>query len=269
MKTNSLHFIPADKPEFFAKTSMLPANIFIFDLEDAVPIRKKELARQNILNFYLEGQNKNGKKYFLRINEINSEFFERDIELVNNVPLEGIVIPKFNFGSQMLAFLDKLDSKLKIILIFESIKDLMILSFFENKNILGAGLGLEDMLSSLTFFPTFDSDFLIQLKTNFVLKCKANGWECFDTVSMKFADETELSNECNFSRRLGFDGRFSIHPKQIDIINSVYSISEEEINWAKNIIEAVGENYNGGYQKVGKLIVSPPKYKKAKLILGI
>lgn len=266
----SLHFIPSHKEKYFQGLKNMSSSALIFDLEDGVPQDSKDIARNYLIKYRDEIE---GSNSFVRISKEAGVYTDSEIEIIKKIAFKGVVIPKVESVNEILKFYDLFKNPgrdIKLIILIESFKGLetlnKICNEFENK-ILAVGLGLEDFLSSVPIVKV-QKNIADYIKLNFVSTVKAFNIPCIDTVSLNYNEKrTTFREECMESRNLLFDGRFSIHPTQISIINEVYIPSNDEIAWARSIVEKVEGNENIGYQKTGSELISPPKVKKAQLIL--
>ncbi|XWN37467.1 MAG: aldolase/citrate lyase family protein [Balneola sp.] len=266
----SLHFIPSHKEKYFKGLENMSSSALIFDLEDGVPQDSKDTARDYLIKYRGEIE---GLNSFVRISKEAGVYKDSEIEIIKKIAFKGVVIPKVESVNEISLFLELVNDSgrdIMLIILIESFKGLEVLKKiceeFENK-IVGVGLGLEDFLSAVPMVK-IQKNITDFIKLNFISTAKAFNIQCIDTVSLNYNENKEaFREECIDSRNLLFDGRFSIHPTQISIINEVYSPSNDEIAWAHSIVEKVKGNENIGYQKAGRELISPPKVKKAQLIL--
>lgn len=265
-----LHFIPSHREKFFSRLNKLSTDTVIFDLEDGVPSHLRGNARSILLN------NKNAIESlnsFIRINKEEGVYEAADIQIIKEIKFKGVVIPKVESIDDIESFLDLISvtgTNFKIICLIESYKGLEGLSRIceqVGEKIYAVGLGLEDFLSEVPVVVV--KNYIIEyIKLKLVAICKAYSLLSIDTVSLNYRENiNEFRKECLASRDFFFDGRFSIHPTQIPIINEVYSPTDDEIIWAQSIMEKINGQKNIGYQKVGEEVISTPKVKKAQLIL--
>ncbi len=262
----SFQFIPADKRNNIAKISILKADQYILDLEDSVSVENKEIARDNIREFLSKQDNINN--LWIRCNSISSEEFNLDSTLFKKFPNLGIVIPKVENEDQ-LDFLTEISST-NVIILIESFKGLENISFLaSNPRIKGFGLGLEDMLTS---FPRSSQDLVGLINgiyNKFIVTVKQYDKFCISGITPNYKNKVDLIEDCQKELSFGFDGKFSIHPSQIESINEFFSFSEKQVKWATRIIELSMKNENIGYSIIEGELVTPPKIKKAKKILSM
>lgn len=261
MNNRSFHFIPANKSHLFNKIDTLKADHIVFDLEDAVPENEKKLSLNNLDILFSKKIRNN---FWIRCNDINSLYFENDIRLINKYTNLGVVIPKFN-NTLKLERTPIMNGR-KIILLLE---DFSSLANVCNLSIspYGIGLGLEDMLAAITLPNDKITKLVEHIKLQFICNVKCLNTIAIDGISSNYNNKKELLNECENSRAIGFDAKFSIHPFQLEPINEAFNIADEDIKWAKHIYEITGFNASFGYTKINNEVITPPKILKAKNIL--
>jgi citrate lyase subunit beta/citryl-CoA lyase len=88
----------------------------------------------------------------------------------------------------------------------------------------------------------------------------------FDVVHLEFEDEAGLEAQCRLARALGFRGKACIHPAQLETINRVFAPSEQEIEWARTVVEAF-EDQNEGVLAVNGTMVDRPVVERARRVL--
>jgi citrate lyase subunit beta / citryl-CoA lyase len=258
----SFHFIPGDKTQYIEKIDLLDADYFIFDLEDAVSPENKQGARKNTAAFLKSV--KNGR-FFVRINPVGTEEYEKDIlclKLFNDL---NVVIPKVISTDCIKKVTSRISVK-KIVVLIESFEGLDIIRNIDF-NIFAAGLGLEDMLSELPFSNCNLNVLSSAVKTEFVLNCRKNGITPIDGIPSDIFDTASLKSECEYARSLGFEGKFSVHPSHIPVINNGFYPDKDEIEWAENVKNETGFVNRGYYRSSSGEILTPPKFLKAKKIL--
>lgn len=262
----SFHFIPLSNKKFLLKIPDLASDFIVLDLEDGVSGSDKESARENFKRFCSSSVEKK-KNVFLRINTENSVEFEKDLMLLNNTQWEKIMLPKAS-----LELVEKLNSKVDhdfgLFPLFETIKSL---NSFEDiltamEDISFVGLGMEDILAEEPFDQVELEEYVRNIKNSFVLKSKGFGVKCIDGVSLDFNLESFLEI-CRHSKSFGFEGKMSIHPNQIDLINNTWSISHDQYLEAKKYTELIAEDDQTGYVKYKNAIITPPKIKKYQTIV--
>lgn len=269
MPGHTYHFVPADRPEMLNKTLPAPPAAVIYDLEDAVSPDRKILAR-DLLERHFAGDTHRRQDAFVRINASDSADYDADLALVSRFPGVGVVLPKVERQEQVDSLIGPLPPESPIIILIESFSGLGCFPKLTlEKRIVGAGLGMEDLLSVCPRFYNANGAFQRHIKLQFTLSARAHGVSPIHGISLEVRDLNKVHAACASAVELGFDGMFSIHPAQIRQIDEVFSSTSDEIAWAQHVVEtAESAGYHGGYMRVGEAVLSPPKLKKAHRILS-
>jgi len=90
-----------------------------------------------------------------------------------------------------------------------------------------------------------------------------------DTIYTDFGDDKGLTAECAAARRSGFTAKMAIHPAQIPVINEVFSVTEEELTWARKVVAAFAENPEAGTLALDGKMVDRPHLTLARRLLGL
>jgi citrate lyase subunit beta/citryl-CoA lyase len=88
----------------------------------------------------------------------------------------------------------------------------------------------------------------------------------FDVVHLDFADTAGLEAQCRLARALGFRGKACIHPGQVETINAAFAPSEQEVEWARAVVEAF-EGQSEGVLAVNGTMVDRPVVERARRVL--
>lgn len=233
-KRRSRLYIPLIRPEFFKKIPLIPADGFIFDLEDSVPSDLKQKARDNIINI---PEKKPGVEHILRINDFSTDFWKKDIKCLELYDFDSVMIPKVKSKSQMAFILDQIDKKHKLnkIILIEDISSINnvkeILALLKEGDAIGYGAGDISMLLDVERISINKSPILQYTLTQILLAAKLNNIDVFDPPYRDFKDLIALEEEAEYCHGIfGTTGKQAIHPTQVDIINRIYSPSKEVIN---------------------------------------
>jgi citrate lyase subunit beta / citryl-CoA lyase len=278
-------FIPGNQQRRLRKVKELDADVFIYDLEDSVPYSEKDRARQIVANCILEYSH---LQNFVRVNDINTDYFLKDIQSVFVKGLKGIVLPIVNGPEDILrveTILDELEDIHRIMKGSTSVVPLIesALGIYYSVEIAKSStrinhlaFGAIDYTLDINATITPSGMELLYARSQLVIASRVAGIEApIDTVFMDVNDNTSLKHESKFVKELGFQGKLSIHPNQISIINEVFTPSEAEIMEAKEVISAFNRANKEGKAAIqlnGKMIDYPvvkraqKLYAKAKLL---
>ncbi|MEX2224762.1 MAG: CoA ester lyase [Candidatus Rokuibacteriota bacterium] len=274
-------FVPASRPELFAKALAGDADALSFDLEDAVPESRKSEARRTLEAFLREiAPRPHGKILIVRVNGLTTPHFEADVAAVVGAGLDMINLPKpesaedIRAAAGALARLEAergLERPIRILANIESPRGLRLAAEIAGAHprVAGLQLGLGDL------FEPFGIDradaravHAMQLAVR-LAAAEAGVWAC-DTVFGTVADPEGYRREAEAARRLGYLGKSCIHPTQVPLANAVFRPTDAEIAAALRVVEAArGTETNrvGAFLVDGRMI-DVPFIKRAESVLG-
>ena len=252
----SIHFVPGGNERMLVKSLGTNADTLIFDLEDAVtPDRKDEV--RGIVESWLAESDFGSKEKTVRMNPLDTPWGLRDLDATMVSPPDAYVVPKpetlegLNAIDAELSRLERLhghpDRGVGLILIAETpLGALNNPTFPGCPRVEGMTWGGEDMSAVLGVASNRDADgnyLSVYQHTRVVtlLSAAAGGVQPIDAVYVDFRDIDGLREECEEGARLGFTGKLSIHPDQIDVINDAFTPAPEQVAEAKALIEAFDE----------------------------
>ncbi len=255
--------VPGHVEKMHGKAAASNADVIMLDLEDSVPIDQKEKARAQVIQSLLD-QDWSKKTVTVRINSLDTPFAYRDLlEVVENVGdiLDAIVIPKVNapgdisFADRMLDGIEmskELQSSIGIEASIETAEGLLQAADIAtaSQRIKSFVFGIADYSASVgarlvsisghgekeeELYPGHRWHFTL---SRMVMVAKAHGCLAIDAPYGNFKDLEGLRRSTVMSCALGCDGKWAIHPGQIDIINEVFTPSQEDIDLAAKVLEA-------------------------------
>ena len=262
----SLLFAPGSDERKLRRALKTGADAVIADLEDAVAPARKDEARALVALVFGDGGS--AAATMVRVNGTDSPHFERDLELVQKLPLQAIVLPKATPES-----VDALGPEgPPVIAIVETAQGLRLA--YETAShprvealVLGAvDLGLELGLESRP-----DGQEVLFARSKLVMDSAAAGIRGpFDLVHVDVRDEEGLEAESRLARSLGFRGKVCIHPAQVDIVNAVFAPGEDALARARRIVESYTQGIAEGRGAValdGEMI-DLPVFERARLLIA-
>ncbi len=228
-------FVPGNNERMIRKAALeLRPDSVIIDLEDAVPVNEKENARK-LIRELLPQLNWGNKELCVRVNDPRTPFFYADIDTVYRIDhVKCIVIPKAEFD---LGFVYKATSR-EIEPLIETAKGLLRLEdVVRSEGVTAVSYGIADFALSVGgSLKAYEPNQII--KTLVVSAARAYGIDPIDRVYFDIGNLEGFRMDCIEAKSLGFAGKQVIHPSQISIANEVFSPSDEEVNWARRIVEA-------------------------------
>jgi len=284
--------VPASNPRFIEKAAQSAADVIFLDLEDAVAPGEKVAARANAIAA-LNDIDWGDKVLQVRINGLDTEYMYRDvIEVVENCPrLDMLLIPKIGVPADVYA-LDMLVTQIEMAKKREKrigfdllIETALGMSNVEaiagsSKRIEALSFGVGDYGASTRARSTFiggndphygvltppaadgsrafhSNDMWHFAMSRMLVAARAYGLRPIDGPFANFSDPQEYEAVARRGAALGYEGKWCIHPTQIDIANRVFSPSEEELAYARRIMEAMDQAQKEGRGAVsldGRLI---------------
>lgn len=230
-------YIPASKPRALEKARGLPVDAIIFDLEDAVSVDEKVAARATLAEALATG-GYGARMKIIRINGLDTEWGAPDAQAAVSMGADAILLPKVSSPADLDA-LAQITGDADLWAMMETpLGMLNAASIAAHPRLTGMVMGTNDLAKELQ--TRFRPDRL-PLQTGLglcLLAAKVHGLAIVDGVYNAFKDEDGLAVECAQGRDMGFDGKTLIHPAQIDIANTAFSPSQDDIDLARRQIEA-------------------------------
>ncbi|MBA3426472.1 MAG: HpcH/HpaI aldolase/citrate lyase family protein [Rubrobacteraceae bacterium] len=262
----SILAVPANNLRMVEKALASEADTVFLDLEDAVAPDNKADARKEIVRA-LQEFDWRGRPTTFRINALDTPWWYQDmIEVTEEAggSLDTLIIPKVRRPADLHAA-DVLLAGLEMAGGLEPGK-VRIEAQIENAEGLVNADGITGATGRLTALHFGPGDFAASLRMplrsigtmdewdaaypghrfhyamqRIVAAARAAGLRALDGPVANYGDEEGLRESCKIARSLGFDGKWCIHPAQIRIVNEIFSPSDEEIEWARKVVDAYEE----------------------------
>lgn len=243
----SVLYIPGSKERALEKAMSLPADAIIFDLEDAVAPDAKAEARETLAKALRE--NDYGKRAkIVRINALTTEWGNEDVRVLKDAGADIFLLPKVNTPTDVDVLADMLAPETAIWVMMETPASVFnAREIAAHHRVTGLVAGTNDLAKDIGCRTRADRLPLMTALQMIVLGARAaRGVAAIDGVYNRFKDDEGLMAECEQGRDLGFDGKTLIHPAQIEVTNSAFAPSEEEVDLARRQIAAYDESMKSG-----------------------
>jgi citrate lyase subunit beta/citryl-CoA lyase len=239
-------YVPGSDQRRIEKALASEADTVILDLEDAVAPNRKEEARTTVAEVL---RSEHEKPVFVRINAPDSVLAEEDVEAVAGPRLAGLRLPKTESAEaarRVAQWLDKLGCEAGLQCLIESALGLEFA--FEiaraHEKVVGMSLGEADLAADLGV--RGDAG-LLYARSRLVAATRAAGLPGpVQSVYTNVRDAEGLRRSTMEGKNMGFVGRSAIHPAQIEVINEVFTPTEEEIAEAKDLLARLEESTGTG-----------------------
>jgi len=247
-------FVPADRPERYAKALASGADVVIVDLEDAVAPAAKAGARAALAAWLDAG----GSGIAVRINDAASAAFVDDLALVARPGVAAVVVPKAERAAD-LAHVRVAAPHAALVPLIETAAG--IDRAREIANALGVvrlAFGSIDLQLDLGIEESEGGDELLVFRAELVLASRLAALDApVDGVSAAIDDATAVEADARRARRLGFGAKLCIHPRQVAAVHAAFAPSAAELAWADRVVAAVAAAHGGAVAVDGKMVDKP------------
>lgn len=265
-----LLFMPGNSPRKIEKGITLQPDGIIMDLEDGVAASQKLIARE-VVTAALLTHNFGHSERMVRINPIGSGLEEADLWAVVPAAPEVIVVPKVSSASHLLWLGQRLNviedtqgwqrGRISVLAIIETALGVINLAeIATHDRLIALGFGAEDLAGDIGALRTASGHETRYARQAVVLHAAAFNLPAIDTPHVNLNDDSGLREQAQLARELGYDGKFAIHPSQIEPIQTLFSPSKDEINYARELIAAYEQHQaagNGVFTFREKMIDTP------------
>ncbi len=263
-------FVPGNNPGMMADAHIYGPDSIMLDLEDSVSMMEKDTARLLVYNA-LKTIDYGDTEMVVRINPLNTPYGKKDIEAVVKAGVHVVRMPKTETADEVRegeAEIEKVEREIgaegrtRIMAAIESA--LGVVNAYDiaisSPRMMGIALGAEDYCANLKTQRSKEGDELRLARETIVVAARAAGIDALDTVFSNLNDMETFRREVEYIKTLGFDGKSIINPRQIEVVNEVFTPTEKDIEKAKAIVAAIKEAEKKGSGVIalnGKMIDRP------------
>jgi citrate lyase subunit beta / citryl-CoA lyase len=256
----SCHAVPGSNPRFIEKAQGLPVDMVFLDLEDSVAPKEKEGARKTVAEAIREGD-WGETVVCVRVNDWSTRWTAFDIvEVVSQAGerLDEIMLPKVESAAQVVAadmVLRQVEIQAGLPVGHVGIEAQIetATGLINVEEICAASDRLETIIFGPADFaasmempvltggvqiPEYPGDHFHYVFNKILMAGRANGLQVIDGPYLKIRDTDGLRDYCQRARTLGFDGKWTLHPDQVPVVNEMFSPTQEQYDRAWDILEA-------------------------------
>lgn len=262
-------YMPCSNQRALEKAATLPADVLLFDLEDAVAPDNKAQARRNIVQA-LATQDYGYREKIVRVNALDGEWGIDDLKALQTSVFDGLLLPKAESAEQVNQALAVLDRQVPVWVMIETAKGVLnVENIARHPQVQVLVMGTNDLAKELRVQQSVQRAEFSYAFGQCVLAARAYGCDILDGVYNLLDDEAGLQVVCEQGKMLGFDGKTVIHPKQLAISNQVFMPSVQETDAAQQIIDAWQAAHNTGVIVVNGKLVEALHVQQAQRVLTI
>ncbi len=242
-------FVPADRPERFAKAAASGADRVVVDLEDAVGADHKAAAREHARAALSSG----AFRACVRINGVDTAWFDEDRALLSLPGVASVMLPKAETAEGLAA----VRAAPHIVALIETAKGLAdARELARCPGVLQLAFGSVDFQQDLGI--EGDGDELLFARSELVLASRLAGIAPpVDGVTLAVKDLEPVRSDALRARRLGFGAKLCIHPAQVAAVRSAFAPDEHAIRWARAVLAAAESSPSGAISFEGQMVDKP------------
>jgi citrate lyase subunit beta/citryl-CoA lyase len=257
-------------------------DAYVPDMEDSVPSDAKVAARQ-VTAAFVARLAQQGPLVIPRVNALDTGLLEADLQAVVGPHIYGVSVGKISTPQDIhtiAAMLEGLEKQtglpigqIKLLPWIETAR--AIVHVYDictaSPRVVGAAFGAEDLTHDLGIERTEDDSEVAVARSLTCIGARAAEVLALDTPYFLFRDPDGLRQNAQASKKIGFKGKFAIHPAQIDLINATFSPSPAEIEQARRVVAAFteAERAGRGSTSLDGKVVDVPVVKRAMALLEV
>lgn len=272
-------YMPGANLKALEKARTLAADVLLLDLEDSVAPEAKETARTQVVRAVQAG-GYGKREVIVRVNALSTPWGREDIAAAAVARPDGVLAPKVETGEQVAALDDALTEagyadEAALWIMIETPRAILniadIAAAARGTRLTCFVLGLNDLAKETRARPGANRAPFFAALSLAVTAARAHGLTAIDGVYNDIADAAGFEAECRQGMEFGFDGKTLIHPSQIEIANTVFAPSAEEIARARAVIDAFAlpENTGKGVIKVDSRMTELLHLEEARRVVAI
>lgn len=266
----SMLFLPGSSAAMLSTAFIYKPDSIMFDLEDAVSLKEKDSARLLVFHALQHPMYKEIETV-VRINPLNTPFGLKDLEAAVRAGVDVIRLPKTD-SPEDIHHLEREISRIeeccgrpigstKLMAAIESAVGVInAVSIAKSSHrLMGIALAAFDYVMDMQT-ERGDGTELFYARCAVLHAARGAGIDAFDVVYSDVNDEVGFLKEVDLIRRMGFNGKSLINPRQIEILHNAYAPTQEEVDYAQRVIAAAQEGERNGLGVIslnGKMIDAP------------
>ncbi len=281
-RRRSVHFVPGGNDRFFTKGLVSGADTLVLDLEDSVAPSHKASARDAVAAWLLDRADRTeDPELMVRVNALDTEWVVDDVAMAHEAGATSLMVPKVSTTSD----LERLDAivaandperRMTVMPVAtETARAVVELASLGSHPLVDSLCwGAEDLSVELggrggrdrnnEFLPVYTT-----VRSLVLIGARASGVQAIDAVFTDLDDLDGLRRESTLGADMGFDGKITIHPSQIEVVNECFTPTADEIDHARALVAAFAEHEADGVSafRFDGQMVDEPHRRRAMNVL--
>lgn len=261
-RARSFLFVPASRPERFAKALDSGADCVILDLEDAVAPEQKESARAFLVERLPRFSRAQLARTLLRVNPESTSWHAQDLALAaewSALGLAGVMVPKAESAAQLRAVSGALGTAACVLPLIESLSGLDAADLLaRSPQVLRLVLGHLDFQVDLGMQCGPTQAELAPVRFAILASSRRASLAApVDGVTPETRDAHLLQDDLSRARAMGFGAKLCVHPSQVGAVNQAFTPSPAEIDWARRVLAGAKAHAGAAFGLDGKMVDLP------------
>lgn len=277
----TMMFVPGANAAMLRDAPLFGADSIMFDLEDSVSLKEKDTSRA-LVHFALKTFDYSNVETVVRVNSLDS-CGALDIEAVVLAGVDVIRLPKTETAQDIIdveAVIERVErdngiavGRTRMMAAIESAEGVLNAREIAKASdrLIGIALGAEDYVTNMKTRRYPDGQELFFARSMILHAARAAGIAAIDTVYSDVNNTEGIQAEVRHIKQLGFDGKSVINPRQIPLVNKIYTPTEKEISHAKQVIWAIreAESKGSGVISLNGKMVDKPIVERAQRVIAL
>lgn len=274
-------YVPGDSEKMLLRAAETASDMLVLNLEDGVSASRKDEARENVAAA-LERIDFGEREVVVRVNSLSTATGLNDLARIVPLRPDGICLPKVEKAEDIRSAVSAVlqhesprapgDRGVLLHAMIESAAGVL-----HSAEIAGASermaslvFGSADYATDLRCQPGEDRLEILLALQMIVTAARSAGIDAFDAPCFDLRNQELLEKEARQARRLGFSGKSALHPGQLEIINQVFDVTAEEVEWAERVLAEMdaAEKRGKALTTVDGVLLDNPHVTAAERILA-
>ena len=279
-RRRSVHFVPGGNDRFFEKGLASGADTLVLDLEDSVPPERKAAARTAVVD-WLTAASDARHELMVRVNALDTEWCADDVAAMVTAGARSLMVPKVSSSAdldgleRLIVGTDPESAVTFFPVATETARGVFAVpDVAAHSRVDGVCWGAEDLSAVLGAVSARGADgrlldVFAHVRSWCLLGAAAGGVPAIDAVWTDLGDLDGLRREAEQGAAMGFDGKITIHPAQIEIVNDVFTPTADAVARAHALVDAFAEHAAAGrsaFRFEGAMVDAPHVARARRLL---